>query len=263
MSKFWLIVIVIAAVIPLLGCCEEVKKQLAECKAELEECQDGKFTLYIGMDSLATFVPFNNQYREDEGYPVLPYRDGMLLQIGDFIDAEHGYSHISLHFADGSPTKDYLRSTKTPVWIDVDCATTPGQPITVDMARILTPVVNDTATHNRRIHGGLIPGQKIIPLTLWAPESGIRLMTGSETFGANATSGGGQQHGHVDFTFTSANECEVRVLMEWPAVGAQPDPEIYPGNGGSRVSRIEVSEDAPRSPQHGGPHQPGWFGTGP
>ena len=259
MSRFWSVAILCAAVIPMAGCCDEIEKELEDCKAALEDCDSGdsddgvEFSLVINKDSFATFQPFNNQYRGQTGRP---HRDGMFLQIGDFLDAKHYYTDIELHFADGT-SKNYRRKDNLPVWIDIICGDTTQIPITVDMAKILTPEKDDPSTHYRRLHTDLKADVQIVPLTLWAPESGITLKTMAEHFGADATPEEQQGHGHVKFTFTTAKECLVRVLMDWPEEGNQAVPEIYPGDGNPRVTKMVVSE-AGGPVRHGGPHQPVW-----
>jgi hypothetical protein len=252
-----MVLILSVLAIPMFGCCEELeecetdlaqtKTAFEQCGIDLAACLNEAFTLVVELDGMGTFQPFNNQFRN---MPVRPHRDGMFIQIGDFADANHPYLNFELKLDDGT-TQEYTRGANLPVWVDVQCGATQEPPITKDIAKTLAPVVGDPSTHNRRLHVDLDPDAKIVPVTLWAAESGIKLRTKAEQFGPDQSPVGEEGHGHVKFTFGSAEACAVQVWTDWES-----EPDTYPSDTTPQVTEIIVH--ALYVPQHGGPHQPPW-----
>jgi hypothetical protein len=256
MSRVWMIVILSVLAIPMFGCCEELEEcetKLEECETKLAECcPEDQFTLVVKKDGYGVFQPFSNRFHASESRP---FRDGILIQAGEFYGANHPYKYFTLTFDDGTE-KTYTRANELPVWIDVRCGGAEDAPITVEMARTLTPVIDDPDTHDRRLHAELNPDVAIVPITLWAPESGLGLLTQVEQFDAEESPEGEIGHGHVEFTFSSAEECQVQVWTSWPTEADPTTPDVFPAEGGPRVTGLTVGGTS--SPRHGGPHQPPW-----
>jgi hypothetical protein len=263
MARVLQILIVSVAVASLLGCAPEVQEELGDCQDQLEDCLDktsaiksgdetpAGFTLVLEKDGLGTFQPFSNQFRGQSGRE---FRDGFFLQIGDYFQALHAYDAIELLDDNGATVKDYQRGEAQ--WIDVECGRTDQHPITVEMAKLLVPVKADSATHDYRLHGLLDLNGPVTAVTMWAPDSGLRLKTMKQSFGSIDQH---PAHGHVEFHFTSSEPCEVRV---WTSMQASATAEIHSTADSPRVTKLVVREYSPPA-NHGGLHQPSWPNLGP
>lgn len=262
MSRAGWVAILVVVAMATAGCCEKEKQALAECEAELAKQQssgtEDKFTLVIEKDSLATFQPFNNQYREVDPKP--DFRDGFLVQIADFQHALHAWDRVELYDETGANFKTYLRGDGLKSWIDIECGTTSSNPITAEMAKALAPVPFDATTNHRRLHSDMQLysdlKRRITPVTIWAPEGGLRVESLASEEPLDTGNPAAGTHGHVRFDFFSSEACEVRV---WTDLDAGAPDETFPDNaaGNPAVAKIVVSE-AGEPQQHGGPHQPIW-----
>jgi hypothetical protein len=260
MDRTLKVVIVGVVAVSLLGCCREIEKQLEDCQARLEDCQGqpealqiggetpAQFTIAVEADGFATFQPFSNQYRGQSGRE---FRDGFLLQIGDYLQAVHAYDVIKLEDASGNTIKDYQRGAGPPSWIDIECGRTDQNPITLDMAKLLVPIQANPATHGYKLHGLLDLNTPVTAVTMWAPASGLRVQTVTDLF---PPVGEYSAHGHVKFHFTSSEPCEVRV---WSSMDDSAPADVYSTADSPRVARVVVRETT-TSPRHGGLHFPSW-----
>jgi hypothetical protein len=197
-------------------------------------------TLNIQNDSFGTFQPFNNQYRTGTG---VAHRSGFLIQVSDFVGAQHAYDWIKMY-----GTGDNLKGTIArggAAWIDILCGQS-SETITADQAALLRPDPNHPY---RRLHQDLTMGKELIPITIWEADKGLRV--DSTHFHALNSVGGDPRevHGHQRFVFASKERCEVRVWDD-----QQQLIKTYPLGD---VRRIEVGEDDLPT-QHGGVHSPPW-----